>query len=147
MKLIVFCLFAVCCCSLASAVMKGIERSQESRKLEEVLRHLRDVKGSLQHSEKLLNTPPQNIEDCCCLSALQCFRDNLPMQTDIAEKKRVRLFKSLKHPLTVNGLNFCTSGNNETCQACASHPKQKAEIFFKRLEALIQNAITRLRTN
>ncbi|XP_060903664.1 interleukin-21 [Labrus mixtus] len=140
--IVFFCLFAACCFSLATA--NGTGRSQESRKLEEVLRHLRAVKESLQQTELLLNTPPQNIQDCCCLPALQCFRDNLPVQNG-AEKKRVRLFKSLNHPLTERGLNFCATGNNlASCQACASHPKQNATIFFNRLETLIQSAFTRL---
>ncbi|XP_034546857.1 interleukin-21 [Notolabrus celidotus] len=148
MKLIVFCLFAFCCCSSAGSVTNGIGRSQESRKLQEVLRHLKDMKASLQQSEQLLNTPPQNIEDCCCLSALQCFRDNLPGQVNGAERKRVRLFKSLNKSLTMKGLKFCDSENaTSTCQACASHPKQNTTIFFNRLETLVQRAITRLSTN
>ncbi|CAJ1059143.1 interleukin-21 [Xyrichtys novacula] len=144
MKLIVFCLFAFCCYPLASSVTNGFGRSQESRKLEEVLSDLKKFKDSLQNSQQLVYTP-QNIEDCCCLSALQCFRDNLP---DGAGKKRVKLYRSLKDPLTVKGLNFCDSENAQTtCQACSAHPQQNATVFFNRLETLIKSAIMRLRMN
>uniref|UniRef100_A0A3P8RPL9 Interleukin n=1 Tax=Amphiprion percula TaxID=161767 RepID=A0A3P8RPL9_AMPPE len=131
MKLVVFCLLAVCCCSLANTDVKDMQK----RKLQEVLLQLSDVKESLQHSEQELRTPPKNIEDCCCLSALQCFRANLNVQFNITEKrKQRRLYNSLRDPFTVRGLDFC----NSTCQDCASHPKEKASEFFSRLESLIE---------
>ncbi|KAM3612922.1 uncharacterized protein V6R79_017203 [Siganus canaliculatus] len=144
MKLVAFCLFAVCCLSLANTKTNK-ERSLERNKLLEVLRQLQNVKMNLQHSEQMFNTPPKNIEDCCCLSALQCFRNNLHGQFNVTERNQRQLYRSLKHSITERGLNFCRSENTQpTCQDCASHPKENAKEFFNRLESLIQRAITRL---
>ncbi|XP_041653303.1 interleukin-21 [Cheilinus undulatus] len=148
MKLIAFCLLAVCCYSLANTETNGAGRSIKSIKLQEVLNFLKETRENLQPSEQLLNTPPQDIEDCCCLPALECFRKNLLEQLSGAEGERRKLLKSLRHPLTASGLNFCTSANNQTtCQSCDSHPKQNVATFFNRMETLIQSAITRLNMN
>ncbi|XP_044061888.1 interleukin-21 [Siniperca chuatsi] len=148
MKLLVFCLIAVCCSSLASTTTNNDKLVR--KKLQEVLRQLNDVKESLQHNEKnkTMNTPPNNIEDCCCLSALQCFRANLQVQFNITERKTSKLYRSLKNSITERGLNFCNSATvTSTCQDCGSHPKEHATEFFNRLESLIQKAITRLSMN
>ncbi|XP_061644058.1 interleukin-21 isoform X1 [Phyllopteryx taeniolatus] len=144
MKLVLLCLLAVCCSSLASATDMTLER----RKLVEVLRQLGDVKDSLQHGELLVNTPPQNIEDCCCLSALRCFRASLHVQFNLTERRQNKLYRSLKHPITERGLDLCKSGNAvATCATCDSHPKTTAREFVNRLESLIQKAISRLSVN
>ncbi|XP_077388942.1 interleukin-21 [Festucalex cinctus] len=145
MKL-VLCLLTVCCAAFVSGV------TLEERKLAEVLKQLGDVKDSLQRRELLVNTPPQNIEECCCLSALQCFRNNLLVQFNVTEMKEVKLYRSLKHHITERGLDFCKSGNKSgndvsTCQTCDSHPKATAREFVSRLESLIQRAISRLSNN
>ncbi|XP_051810653.1 interleukin-21 [Acanthochromis polyacanthus] len=144
MKLVVLCLLAVCCCSLADTDVK-----QTRRKLQEVLLRLTDVKESLQSSEQELRTPPKNIEDCCCRSALQCFRTNLNGGINAIEKRKQRqLYISLRDPAIVEGLDFCNAGNatvsQSTCQDCGSHPKEKASEFFSRLESLIERAIAKL---
>uniref|UniRef100_A0A671V728 Interleukin n=1 Tax=Sparus aurata TaxID=8175 RepID=A0A671V728_SPAAU len=145
MKLVVFCLFAVYCCSLVSTATRENERTLQRKKLQEVLKQLNAVKVSLQQSEKMLYTPPRNIEDCCCLSALKCYRDNLKVSFNVGEGRQKQLFKSLQHPLTERGLTFCNSPNvNSTCQDCVSHPRQSATEFYNRLESLIQMAISRL---
>ncbi|XP_071314302.1 interleukin-21 [Trachinotus anak] len=149
MKLVVLCLFAVCCYSLANTTTaNGPNEIILRRKLEEVLRQLNEVRENLQHEEKMLNTPPENIEDCCCVSALRCFRDNLKVHFNDTERKQRKLFKSLQSPLTERGLAFCESGNNtvsqSSCQGCESHPKAKVQDFFNRLESLIQRGITKL---
>uniref|UniRef100_A0A3Q3JYQ2 Interleukin n=1 Tax=Monopterus albus TaxID=43700 RepID=A0A3Q3JYQ2_MONAL len=139
MKLFVLCLFAVSCYTLINA--KTTDRQNQKKKLKEVLFQLDEVKRSLQNPEKMVNTPPQNIEDCCCLSALQCFRANLQVHFNVTDKKQGKLYKSLNffNPLQENGLRFCNSGNDEpTCQDCVSHPKVNAREFFNRLESLIQ---------
>ncbi|XP_076595935.1 interleukin-21 [Chaetodon auriga] len=144
MKLVVICLFAVCCCFLANTSASTLER----KKLQEVLRQLSVVKANLQHNEQMLNTPPKNIEDCCCLSALHCFRTKLQVQFNITERNRSKLYRSLNHSITERGLDFCNSGNvRPTCQDCDSHPKENAREFFNRLESLIQRAIDRLSMN
>ncbi|CAN9514576.1 unnamed protein product [Ophioblennius macclurei] len=145
MKLLFFCLFAAVCGALAFTSTTKSGRVMERRKLEEVLRELRDVRQSLQHSEQMLNTPPQNIEDCCCLSALQCYRASMQVQLNVTERKQGKLYRSLKHHLTVRGLDLCNTGNSTaSCQTCDSHPKQKAREFFDRLESLIQRAVAKL---
>ncbi|XP_070769880.1 interleukin-21 [Enoplosus armatus] len=145
MKLVVFCIFAVCCSSLANSSTNQSNR-QVLRKLREVLNQLDDVKATLQHNEQKLNTPPQNIGDCCCLSALQCFRANLQVQFNVTERKQTnKLYRSLKSSITERGLDFCNSGNvQSTCQDCDLHPKENVEEFFNRLKSFIQKAITRL---
>ncbi|KAG7517494.1 interleukin-21-like isoform X2 [Solea senegalensis] len=138
MKLIVFCLLAVCAVAAA-------DRTLQRRKLQEVLRQLKDVKENLQHNKTMLNTPPENVEDCCCQSALECFRANMQVHFNITEKKQSKLYRSLKKPLTLSSLDFCNSGNNmPTCDKCDEHPKVNVQEFFKRLESLIQRGITRL---
>ncbi|XP_070819386.1 interleukin-21 [Chaetodon trifascialis] len=144
MKLVLTCLFAVCCCFMASTSANILQR----KKLQEVLRQLSAVKANLQHNEQMLNTPPKNIEDCCCLSALHCFRTTLQVQFNITERNRSKLYRSLNHNITEKGLDFCNSGNvRPTCQDCDSHPKENASEFFNRLESLIQRAIDRLSMN
>nr|XP_046261819.1 interleukin-21 isoform X2 [Scatophagus argus] len=145
MKLVVFCLFAVCCCSVASRSTGSIDKTQQRRKLQEVLRQLKAVKDIIPLSEGMLNTPPNNIEDCCCLSALQCFRANLQVQFNMTERHQSKLYRSLRNPITESGLDFCNSQDvTSTCQDCTSHPKENAKEFFNRLESLIQRAISRL---
>nr|UNA06293.1 interleukin [Hippocampus erectus] len=144
MKLVVVCLLAVCCASFASAAGVTLER----RKLLEVVKQLGDVKDSLERRELLVNTPPQNIEDCCCLSALRCFRASLHVQFNATERKQDKLYRSLKHPITERALDFCKTGNAvSTCETCDSQPKATAPEFVKRLESLIQRAISRLSDN
>ncbi|KAK2848808.1 hypothetical protein Q5P01_008642 [Channa striata] len=134
----------VCCWALVNAMTTNVpDKSNQKRKLEEVLRQLNEVK-SLQHNEAMLSAPPENIEDCCCLSALQCFRANMQVHFNMAEKKQSKLYKSLKHRYTEKGLEFCNSGSRSTCQDCHSHPKVNVNEFFNRLESLIQRAIARL---
>nr|UXX34737.1 interleukin-21 protein [Channa argus] len=142
MKLVLLCVFAVCCGSLANPITNVATKIQR-RKLQEVLRQLNEVK-SLQHNETMLSAPPENIEDCCCLSALQCFQRNLNEHFNMAEKKQQKLHRSLTSQITVKGLEFCSPGTNFICQNCSSHPKVSVQEFFNRLESLIQRAIVRL---
>uniref|UniRef100_A0A665TJ25 Interleukin n=1 Tax=Echeneis naucrates TaxID=173247 RepID=A0A665TJ25_ECHNA len=132
MKLIAVCLFAACCYSLASAIItNGPDTTYQRKKLEEVLRQLYDVKEIMQHNEKMLSTPPENIEDCCCLSALQCFKANMEVHFNTTERNQKKLLKSLKSHLTV-------SKAPSTCQTCDSHPQVTVQVFLNRLESLIQ---------
>lgn len=41
-------------------------------------------------------------QDCCCLSALQCYRDNLNKQFKATQKSQKILYRSLRNPLTVS---------------------------------------------
>uniref|UniRef100_A0A8C2ZEI9 Interleukin-21 n=1 Tax=Cyclopterus lumpus TaxID=8103 RepID=A0A8C2ZEI9_CYCLU len=148
MKLVVFCLFAVWCGSLVGASPRPNDRTLQ-RKLTEVLRQLNSVRRSLQHGEKMLSTPPLSVEDCCCLSALQCFQENLHVQFNVTERTQGKLYKSLKSPITcgraeVNFSCVLHVSLQATCQDCDSHPKENAREFFNRLESLIQKGITRL---
>ncbi|XP_078116197.1 uncharacterized protein LOC144524085 isoform X1 [Sander vitreus] len=144
MKLVVFCLFAVCCGSLASTSTNKPDVPLQIRKLEEVLRQMEALRGNMQNNDQMLNTPPVDIEDVCCLSALQCLSASLNVQYNVTENKpKTKLLKSLRSHITVRGL--CNAGSvQSTCQDCASHPKENATTFFNRLESFIQKAITRL---
>ncbi|XP_049897803.1 interleukin-21 [Epinephelus moara] len=142
MKLVVFCLFAVCCTSLASTTANR----KFERKLQEILRLVDTVKKQ-QHTKLDLHTPPQNIEDCCCLSALKCFQANMGVHFNISEKYQGKLYSSLNHTLTVNGLTLNNSRNTEcTCGDCDLHPKTNATVFFSRLRTFIEKGLTRLGT-
>ncbi|XP_068182448.1 interleukin-21 [Antennarius striatus] len=134
---------SVFCCSLARVSTKWVDRTLQRKKLQEVLIQLNAVKVTLQHSEQQLNTPPMDIEDCCCLSALECYRANLHVQFNTTERNHRQLSRSLKNHLTKSGL--CDSHKaNSSCQDCASHPKENATEFFNRLQSLIQKGIDRL---
>ncbi|XP_029702705.1 interleukin 21 isoform X3 [Takifugu rubripes] len=95
------------------------------------------VKRRLQNSKKMLSTPSENIGDCCCLSALKCFRENFKEIFSLTDLPQKKLYRSLTNTLTEKGLDFCDS-KNSTCQDCHSHPEEKAEKFFDRLNSLIQ---------
>nr|ABB05043.1 interleukin 21 [Tetraodon nigroviridis] len=142
MKQLVFCLFAVCCWWLADA--SSAECSE--RKLEEVRRELEGVNNTLQNRELLLTTPPKNIEEGCCLSALRCFRDSIQENIKSTVRLQRRLYKSLNNSHTAACLNFCHS-ENATCQTCNSHPQEKVGEFFSRLDSFIQKAISKLRSS
>ncbi|XP_039976342.1 interleukin-21 isoform X2 [Xiphias gladius] len=144
MKLVVLCLFAVCCWSLANTTTTEGPTRGQTRKLQEVLRQLNDVRESLQN-DTMLNAPPENIEDCCSLTALECFRSSLQAHFVTTQKKMSKLIKSLRNSLTVNALNFCTQGNVEpTCSECGSDGEVNVQEFFNRLKSFIQEGITRL---
>ncbi|XP_011609274.1 interleukin 21 isoform X2 [Takifugu rubripes] len=170
MKPLVLCLFAVCCWCVADASADvSDDKVKQQRKLEEILRELGMVKRrlqvgpggvsllfcraaavfthftlfALQNSKKMLSTPSENIGDCCCLSALKCFRENFKEIFSLTDLPQKKLYRSLTNTLTEKGLDFCDS-KNSTCQDCHSHPEEKAEKFFDRLNSLIQKAIDRL---
>uniref|UniRef100_A0A674P1M8 Interleukin 21 n=1 Tax=Takifugu rubripes TaxID=31033 RepID=A0A674P1M8_TAKRU len=144
MKPLVLCLFAVCCWCVADASADvSDDKVKQQRKLEEILRELGMVKRRLQNSKKMLSTPSENIGDCCCLSALKCFRENFKEIFSLTDLPQKKLYRSLTNTLTEKGLDFCDS-KNSTCQDCHSHPEEKAEKFFDRLNSLIQKAIDRL---
>uniref|UniRef100_A0A3B4TVY4 Interleukin 21 n=1 Tax=Seriola dumerili TaxID=41447 RepID=A0A3B4TVY4_SERDU len=151
MKLVLLCLFAVCCYSLAqtTTTTNGPNTSLQKRKLEEALRQLNEVKRRQQHYEEMLNAP-ENIEDCCCLSALQCFKANMQVHFNVTEGKEKKLYNSLKNHLTVRSLDFCNSGNDTLHEEliCCTHstwPLVNFSFeFFNRLESLIQRGITKL---
>ncbi|XP_027135342.1 interleukin-21 isoform X3 [Larimichthys crocea] len=135
MKLVVFCLFALSCCALANK--SSNKQLLQRRKFNEIIRQMEPVQASLQLNGQMLHTPPNNITDCCFLSALRCFRTSLQMQFDI-EKNHKLFSKSLRHHITEEGMNFCDSGNNSTCQECHTHPKKNVTEFFDRLKTLLQ---------
>ncbi|XP_075961240.1 interleukin-21 [Anarhichas minor] len=141
MKLVVFCLFAVWCSSLGGT---SSPLTAQRRKLKEVLGQLSVVRRILEHNEKMLNTPPQNVEDRCCLSALRCFRTNLNVHFDVTEIKQKKLYRSLVNENTERSLCNSTTSGDATCQDCDSHPKKTTREFFNRLESLIQKGIARL---
>ncbi|XP_061747693.1 interleukin-21 [Nerophis ophidion] len=111
------------------------------RKLKEVLQQLNKVKDSLQRRHLLVSTPPQDIEDCCCPSALQCFKYNL-QQFNLTEREQRKFHRGLKHSLTEKAMDFCASGQPvNKCKTCDSYPKKNAMEFLQRLESLIIRAI------
>ncbi|XP_019113975.2 interleukin-21 isoform X1 [Larimichthys crocea] len=160
------------CCALANK--SSNKQLLQRRKFNEIIRQMEPVQASLQLNGQMLHTPPNNITDCCFLSALRCFRTSLQMQFDI-EKNHKLFSKSLRHHITVSawvgvriiycvkiclnayitffstsktnhlfhpfqeeGMNFCDSGNNSTCQECHTHPKKNVTEFFDRLKTLLQ---------
>ncbi|XP_071772320.2 interleukin-21 isoform X1 [Centroberyx gerrardi] len=144
MKLVGFCVLAVICYALAEA---ATDRTTLIRKLKEVRSELKQLNGSLQHNGLMLNTPPQNVEDSCCISALCCFQENLLKLNVTKKTTQKKLAKSLRSlQRTESGLNFCDSGNatQTTCQTCNSYPKSSTRDFVDTLDSLIQKGLTRL---
>ncbi|CAB1325545.1 unnamed protein product, partial [Coregonus sp. 'balchen'] len=98
MKLLVCCLLAVTCCVLANA-----DKVERSLKLTEVIK---DV-GALKKS----------VEECCAVSALECFR-TMVLNLTAREKK----FQQKK----------------TVCQICNSYPMKDSRKFLQQLESLLQ---------
>uniref|UniRef100_A0A8C9XVW3 Interleukin-21 n=1 Tax=Sander lucioperca TaxID=283035 RepID=A0A8C9XVW3_SANLU len=134
MKLVVFCLFAVCCGSLASTSTNTPDVPLQIRKLEEVLRQMEALRGNMQVGSSTFTFSqlcPCTVADVCCLSALQCLSASLNVQYNVTENKpKTKLLKSLRSHITVSKWS--------TCQDCTSHPKENATTFFNRLESFIQ---------
>ncbi|XP_076005267.1 interleukin-21 [Genypterus blacodes] len=140
MKLALFCFLVVGCCCLAD-----VTASRSLNKLKEALKEVRKLKESLQ-DELLLNIPPQNIEDCCCLPALHCFRDKL-MKLNVTDKDtHTKLGRSLRSHHIESSLNFCNSVDAQptTCQTCDSQLSGSSSEFIDRLQSLIQRAVVKL---
>ncbi|XP_034453447.1 interleukin-21 [Hippoglossus hippoglossus] len=92
----------------------------------------------------MLNSPPHDVENCCCLPALECFHANLIVHFNGTNKIHKKLNRSLNSSITKSGVEYCPSGNNTTtCHDCDSHPKVNVQEFFDRLESLIQRALSR----
>ncbi|KAG7237957.1 hypothetical protein INR49_031473 [Caranx melampygus] len=63
MKLVILCLFAVCCSTMASTTStNGLNKADQRRKLEETLKELYLVNETHKHHDIMLNTPPENIK-------------------------------------------------------------------------------------
>ncbi|KAK7922611.1 hypothetical protein WMY93_009513 [Mugilogobius chulae] len=128
-------------------VNSTVENQIGRYRLQEVLIYIKAVEMNLKNGEHLVNTPPEDTEDCCCLTALECFRNNLHQDFNASQVKHVRkLIRGLKSSITVKTMNFCNSNNTtSTCQdSCQMHPKKSAKEFLQRLESLIQRAYTQL---
>uniref|UniRef100_A0A8C6SMB9 Uncharacterized protein n=1 Tax=Neogobius melanostomus TaxID=47308 RepID=A0A8C6SMB9_9GOBI len=94
----------------------------------------------------------QTSIDCCCLTALECYRSNLLHHFNSTHEKPVRkLIRGLKSEITVSqtSLNkthvtirvskFTCVSFQSTCQVtCEKHPQRSAKEFLERLESLIQ---------
>nr|AVV62031.1 interleukin 21 isoform X2 [Paralichthys olivaceus] len=98
MKLVVLFLVAVCCCAL------GIGANIEQNQLDEVLKILDAVKREQLNNTKKLSSPPNDIEEHCCPSALKCFQVNLKGHFNATNKNIFRLEKSLRKIDTVSKL-------------------------------------------
>ncbi|XP_069388203.1 interleukin-21-like isoform X2 [Paralichthys olivaceus] len=139
MKLVVLFLVAVCCCAL------GIGANIEQNQLDEVLKILDAVKREQLNNTKKLSSPPNDIEEHCCPSALKCFQVNLKGHFNATNKNIFRLEKSLRKIDTIFSRNFSNSGNNTTtCHACNSHPEVSVQEFLNRLRSLIERARSKL---
>uniref|UniRef100_A0A8C8DFJ9 Interleukin-21 n=1 Tax=Oryzias sinensis TaxID=183150 RepID=A0A8C8DFJ9_9TELE len=138
MKLLVVCLFAVCCCSLANREPKII------RKLKEVLNELKTLNKTMKDNRQMVHSP-KNIENCCSLKALDCFQNSLKEDLNASDSK---LYYSLGKSLTRQGIKFCDGKKTpESCRNCTSYSKENLSQFFSSLESLIQKSITRLSLN
>ncbi|XP_024136463.1 uncharacterized protein LOC112151674 [Oryzias melastigma] len=137
-KILVFCLFAVCYCSLAKAEPHTI------RKLKEVLIQLNSLRKTMKDNRQMVHSP-KNFESCCSLKALDCFQNALKEDLNASESK---LYKSLTKSITRQGIKFCDEKKTpESCLNCTSYSKENLPEFFIRLESLIQKSITRLSLN
>ncbi|XP_031647259.1 interleukin-21 [Oncorhynchus kisutch] len=134
MKLLVCCLLAITCCVLAN-----VDKVKRTMKLTEVLKELRELNKSVAHNGMMLNTPTLDIEECCFLSALECFRKMVPSLKAKQKKLQRKVIKNLS-PLTFGGVDSCSreERENKVCQGCDSYPMKDSREFVKKLESLLQ---------
>uniref|UniRef100_A0A3B5PXS9 Interleukin n=1 Tax=Xiphophorus maculatus TaxID=8083 RepID=A0A3B5PXS9_XIPMA len=137
MKLVAFCLLALCCCTLA---MPAPMKTSSIRKLRETLFELRkfnDTLTSMDKTEKRVNMLPKNTEqECGCLSALKCFEEGV--STFSHTMQQIKLFRSLRNKLTISGLQFCAKDSTPSCSECKTHPTESVDEFLNQLESLLQ---------
>nr|XP_046178825.1 uncharacterized protein LOC124010443 [Oncorhynchus gorbuscha] len=140
MKLLVCCLLAITCCVLAN-----VDKVERTMKLTEVLKELRQLNKSVAHNGMMLNTPTLDIEECCFLSALECFRKMVPSLRAKQKNLQRKVIKNLS-PLTFRGVDSCSreERENKVCQGCDSYPMKDSREFVKQLESLLQKAMNRL---
>ncbi|KAJ0049735.1 hypothetical protein NL108_000591 [Boleophthalmus pectinirostris] len=144
MKLLLLSLFTVVCCVWVNAT---VEDQIGRHRLDELLVYLRAVKKNMQNGDNLVSTPPQDVQDHCCLTALECFGTTLHLQFNAAHVKHVRkLIRGLRSRTTEKTMSFCHSNTTlPNCQdSCNMHPKKSANEFLQKLESLIQRANTNL---
>ncbi|XP_055743973.1 interleukin-21-like [Salvelinus fontinalis] len=141
MKLLVCCLLAITCCVLAN-----VDKVERIMKLTEVLKELRRLNKSVEHNGVKLNTPTLDIEECCFLSALECFQKMVPRLNTNKNHLQRKVIKNLKNPLTFRGVDSCSQEEreNKVCQGCDSYPMKDSREFVQQLESLLQKAMNRL---
>uniref|UniRef100_A0A4W5RH28 Interleukin-21 n=1 Tax=Hucho hucho TaxID=62062 RepID=A0A4W5RH28_9TELE len=130
MKLLVCCLLAITC------VLVDANKGERLLKLAEVIRELKALNKSVKHNSVMLNTPSMDLEECCSLSALECFRRHLKAGDNRLQRKVV---KHLRSPLILKSLDSCSREEREktVCQGCDSYPKDSQECV-QQLESLLQ---------
>ncbi|KAG5845453.1 interleukin-21 isoform X2 [Anguilla rostrata] len=113
--------------------------------LKEVAMDLDRLEKSLQKGV-MLHTPTNDIDECCSLSVLECFRGNVNLLQATQKKLQHKLFKKLMNPMIVSNMNFCTLEETQKaiCPPCNSYPKRNSEQFVKELRLLLQKATARL---
>ncbi|CAB1337345.1 unnamed protein product, partial [Coregonus sp. 'balchen'] len=125
---------AVTCCVLVDAV-----KDERSLKLTEVLKELKALNKSVEHNSVMLNTPSLDMEECCSLYALECFRAMVPHLTARNKQLQHKFAKSLRNPLISTSLDSCSLEEREktVCQGCDSYPKD-SQKWVQQLESLLQ---------
>ncbi|XP_036407692.1 interleukin-21 [Megalops cyprinoides] len=141
MKLPVCCLLAIALSSVMCAVL-----DQRILKLTEVMKELNLLNRGVQHNGLRLSTPTSDVEECCALKALSCFRENLQLLPAANKRHQHKLTKSLKSQMIVNSVNTCSQEEtqNATCPRCDSFPKRDSREFVRELESLLQKTYSRL---
>ncbi|KAJ8382366.1 hypothetical protein SKAU_G00031440 [Synaphobranchus kaupii] len=100
--------------------------------LKQVGTELYHLEKSLQHKGLMLHTPTHN-NDCCSLSALECFRVNVNRLQTTKKNLQRKLSKNLMTPMI-----------KASCPPCSSYPKSGSEQFVQELQFLLQKATNRL---
>uniref|UniRef100_A0A4W5JCD8 Interleukin-21 n=1 Tax=Hucho hucho TaxID=62062 RepID=A0A4W5JCD8_9TELE len=124
---------------------KYIDKVEKSMKLTEVIKELRELNKSVEHNGMMLNTPTLDIEECCFLSALECFQTMVPQLKARQKKIQQKVVRNLKSKL-LRSVVSCNreEGKNKACQGCDSYPLKDSREFVKQLESLLQKALNRL---
>ncbi|KAG7461985.1 hypothetical protein MATL_G00197050 [Megalops atlanticus] len=119
---------------------------QRTLKLTEVMKELNLLNRGVQHNGLRLNTPTSDVEECCALKALSCFRENLQLLPTANKRHQHKLTKSLKSQMIVNSVNTCSQEEIQkaTCPRCDSFPKRDTKEFVRELESLLQKTYSRL---
>ncbi|KAL4641616.1 IL-21 [Arapaima gigas] len=128
--------------TIAVAVAMCSSMDKRQNKIKEVLREVTALSQNLQHDGLLLNTPSRDIDECCFLSALPCFRDNVRLVNTIRKSIfPLKISHSLNSTSLMNAVySTCVQYGvqDADCAACDSYPKKNSKEFIKELERLLE---------
>ncbi|KAL6474064.1 hypothetical protein MHYP_G00176250 [Metynnis hypsauchen] len=97
-------------------------------------------------TDSLFYSPTTGIEDCCALSALECFNSQLLTLPTSNKDLQMKLRKTLRKKSIVSSVDRCTAEQKAkvNCQPCNSYPMIDSHEFMKNLLNLLQKSFMQL---